>query len=149
MIPFQSKATRLLSALYLRHLTDFIVYAVHKLELSVDEVAIISLVAAENTRSLIDDTNLAFEFGRENDALPTELRRPVSLRFIYSSLGMNRETARRRLNAIVARNLLLKVKGGFVFPPQTGTSDYTSDLRAFVFEKLDDMVAKAAQLRSR
>lgn len=119
----QARATRLLSALYLRHFADFIVHAVHKLKLSVDEVAIISLVAAESTRPLIDETDLAQQFGREVDVMPSEHRRPVSLKFIYSSLGMNRETARRRLNTIVDRGLLLKVNGGFVFPPQTGRAD--------------------------
>lgn len=142
-----TQPTRFLSAIYINHLSDFFTYSVHKLQLSIDEIAIICLVAAQNTRPIVSDKKLKENFGYEKSVLPNEQRLPVNLKFIYSTLGINRETARRRLNNLVDRGFLLKEKGGFIFPEQRDEFDYTRELRTIVTEKLLDLTKQVNKLQ--
>lgn len=142
-----AQPTRFMSAVYLNHLSDFFTYSVHKLQLSVDEVAIICLVAAQNSRALVSDKNAMMHFGFEQAVLPNAQRFPVKLKFIYSTLGLNRETARRRLKNLVDRGLLLKSEGGFIFPEQREEFDYTRELREIITEKLFELTRLVKKLQ--
>lgn len=117
-----------LSALYVRHSADFLTLTIQKFGLSVEEVAIVFLILAENSRNAkrmdieLDDLN------GENAAVSPSRAPPVTLKFIYSSLRINRETARRRLNALSEKGLVLKKNGGYVV---YGTNSLVLDILSY------------------
>lgn len=121
--------TRYIASVLTRGIYEFLVLAVQKLDLSVDEVAIVTLVSAESTRPIVEEAYLTQVFGYEGSALPIIERPPVKLKFIAGSLGMNRETCRRRLIRLVERGFLVKRGGGYIFPEQIEDNDFTEDMR--------------------
>ncbi len=121
--------TRYVSSLTVRFFSEFITTVVSLKGFTLDEIAIISLVATESTRPMVDELGLYRDFAFEDMALPDEQRPAVKLKFIYTSLGINRETARRKLNKLVERGLIVKREDGYIFPEQVGAQDYTSDVR--------------------
>lgn len=134
-------ASRYIASAYIEIFSEFIRFAVHQNHLSVEEVAIICVVAAESTRELRKDPFATRTYGGEGAAMPNEARASVSLKFIHSSLGMSRETTRRRVNALVERGYLRRAGRGVFFPAQTGTDDYTAEMRGFLVRKLKDVNA--------
>jgi len=52
---------------------------------------------------------------------------------------MSRETARRKLERLVRDGSLIRGKGGYTLPAQTGADDFTKELRAFLLEKLTEL----------
>lgn len=103
---------------------------------SVEEIAIITLVAAESTKALSSDKYAREVYGYESNVIPNSERSPLPLKTIYTSLGMNRETARRKVKRLVENGHLLKVERGYIFPQQDGAFDYTSDLRRIVYHRI-------------
>jgi Fic family protein len=146
MLQTPTKPTRFLSALFIGQLTDFVTYAVHKYEMSLEEVLIVCLVASRSTRTIIENNYDSKEFGFENNSLPNKYRSPVKLKHIYTSLGINRETARRRLKHLVGRKFLIKTKEGFIFPQQENENDYTRDIREKLSYYLETFKYKSANL---
>jgi hypothetical protein len=144
----QVQATRYLSALYVQYLTDFTVYLLHKFQLSVEDMTIVCLIAAESTRPLIEDAHLRLEFGFEDKVLPSDYRPPVTLKFIYSSLRMNRETVRRKLKKLVELGFIMKVGRGYVFPAQASEHDFTEELRRFVVNKMATIARHVDQFKN-
>jgi predicted DNA-binding transcriptional regulator len=114
-------------------------FSVEKYGFSVDEIAIICLVASESIRDLRGDAFAARNYGTEDVAFPNEFRKPVSLKFVHVSLGLSRETARRKLESLVERGFLNRGKGGYTHPAQTGSDDYTKELRQFLVRKLVEL----------
>jgi hypothetical protein len=60
---------------------------------------------------------LAGGFAGIDTAPPDELRRPVSVLALSSSLGLPYETIRRHVAKMVAAGQCVRVKGGVVAPP--------------------------------
>lgn len=144
--------TRFLSAVFTRLVSDFIVSAVKINGLKVEEIAIITLVASESIRPLLDNIYTSKTFGFEFEALPDSERTPVSKKFIYESLGINRETLRRRLSKLVERGMLKQVSGGYIFPEQQGDNDYTFKMRSLVtrrFYEISSYLEKAGAIKGR
>lgn len=138
--------TRYIGSILVRGIYEFLVLAVQKLDLSVEEVAIVALVSAESTRPIVEEVYLTQVFGYEGEVLPDLERPPVKLKFIAGSLGMNRETCRRRLIGLVERGFLVKRGGGYIFPQQIGDNDFSEDLRrnlAGKFLELRKYIARA------
>lgn len=128
--------TRYVSSFIVEFISDFMRFSVEKYGFSTEEIAIVCLVASESTRELRQDAFAAKNYGGEQVVFPNGYRTPVSLKFVHVSLGMSRETARRKLENLVARGYLNRGKGGYTLPAQTGADDYTKDLRTFLIDKL-------------
>jgi hypothetical protein len=124
--------TRFVAAAMVSTFADFLKNVVLLKGLSIEDLAIIIVVAAESTKALTSDRNTRNIYGFEHDVIPNSERHPLPLKTIYTSLGLNRETARRKVNGLVERGYLMKVGRGYIFPQQTGQSDYTADLRRIV-----------------
>lgn len=75
-------------------------------------------------------------YGGEKVAIPDEARPSVSLKFIHTSLGMSRETTRRRVIGLVERGYLNRSGRGVYFPAQVGEADYTFELRGFLVRNM-------------
>lgn len=131
--------TRFISAAMVSALTDFIKTVVVLKGFSVEDIAIIALVASESTKALRSDKYSREIYGYETNVIPNSERNPIPLKAIYTSLGLNRETARRKVKGLVEGGHLLKVKGGFIFPQQNAESDYTADLRRIASHRVIDL----------
>jgi biotin operon repressor len=131
--------TRYVASFIIEFISDFLRFSVEKYRFSAEEIAIVCLVAAESTRELRRDAFVAKNYGSEESAFPNGYRAPVSLKFIHVSLGMSRETTRRKLERLARDGYLIRGKGGYTLPAQTGVDDFTKELRAFLLEKLTEL----------
>jgi hypothetical protein len=130
-------ATRYVASFFIEMFSDFMRVAVQQNDLAPDEVIIICLVGAESTREMRKDAFSSRHFGKEDFVLPDSERPPVSLKFIYTSLGMSRETTRRKVAGLVERGFLKRSGRGVILPAQLGEDDYTKELRHFLVRKLE------------
>lgn len=130
------KPTRLLASQFASHTIGLIGQYVRLLDLSIEELAIVILVYAESTRPIREDPYLAARFGYEVRSLPNEYRPAVNLKYIYTSLGLSRETTRRKLEGLVGRGFLTKTECGYVFhQPRPGhelSREFRSALTSFI-----------------
>jgi hypothetical protein len=129
-------ASRYIASFFTELLGEFMRFGIHRYDLTVEEVAIIVLVASESTRELRTDPSAKRIYGGEKLAMPNEVRPSVSLKFINTSLGMSRETTRRRVAGLVERGYLKRSGRGVYLPSQTGEDDSTFELRGFLVRKL-------------
>ena len=139
-------STRYIASFIVEIFAEFMAVAVEKLQLSPEEVAILCVVVSKSTRDLRKDPFVARNFGSEDFAVPDEERPAVSLRMIYTSLGLSRETTRRKVARMVEMGYLKRTAGGVIFPSQTGPNDYTAELRSFLVRKLAVMDAYRSKL---
>jgi hypothetical protein len=130
-------STRYVASFFVEVFSDFMRFAIHQNDLSPEEVAIICLVAAESTRELRRDPFATRTFGAEEAVLPDAARPTVSIKFIHTSLGMSRETARRKVAGLVERGFLNRSGRGVYLPAQVGEDDYTREIRAFLIRKME------------
>lgn len=130
-------ATRYVASFFIEMFSDFMRFAVQQDSLSPDEVAIICLVATESTREMRKDPFATRNFGTEEYVFPDEARPPVSIKFIHTSLGMSRETTRRKVAGLVERGYLKRSGRGVLFPAQHDDDDYTKEIRLFLYRKLE------------
>lgn len=129
-------ASRYIASFFVELLGEFMRFGIHRYNLTVEEVAIVVLVASESTRELRTDPSAARIYGGETSALPNEARPAVSLKFIYTSLGMSRETTRRRVAGLIERGYLKRSGRGVYLPAQTDEDDFTFELRGFLLRKI-------------
>lgn len=134
-------ASRYVGSFFVELFSEFMRFGVQQNNLTIEEVAIICIVASESLRELRKDPFVTRNYGREGAAIPDEARPSVSLKFIHTSLGMSRETARRRVNGLVERGYLKRSGRGVFFPAQVGNNDYTYEIRSFLVRKLKDLNA--------
>lgn len=138
-------ATRYVASFFVEMFSDFMRFAIHQNDLTPDEVAIVCLVAAESTRELRKDSFATRNFSTEDYVFPDAARPSVSIRHIHTSLGMSRETTRRKVAGLVERGFLKRAGHGVYFPAQAGGDDYTREIRLFLTRKLEvlnDYLAK-------
>ncbi|MFM7350560.1 MAG: hypothetical protein ACKO01_13915 [Erythrobacter sp.] len=128
-----------MTSFFVELFAEFLRFGIHQNDLTVEEVAIICVVGAESTRELRKNPFATRTYGGELAAIPNEERPSVSLKFIYTTLGMSRETTRRRVVGLVDRGYLRRSRRGIYFPAQVGESDYTAEMRAFLVRKLRDL----------
>ena len=130
-------STRYIASFIVELFSDFMCFAVKQNDLTPEEVVILCLVASESTREIRKDVFAARHFGGEDFVFPEPERPVVSIKFIHTSLGLSRETTRRKVADLVERGFLKKAKGGVILPAQTGEDDYTKEIRSFLVCKLD------------
>ena len=131
--------TRYVASFVVEFISDFMHFCVEKYGFSIEEMAIIWLVASESTREIRHDAYLLKTYGTEIAAIPDGFRFPVSVKFVCNRLGTSRETTRRKLENLANKGFLTKTKGGYVFPAQTGDADYTKESRDFLALKIGDL----------
>lgn len=134
-----SAATRYIASFIIEIFSDFLRFSVHQNDLSIEEVAIICLVAAESTREVRRNPFATRNFGSEDHVFPDDARPCVSIKYIHTSLGMSRETTRRKVAALVERGFLRRSGAGVMFPAQEGENDQTREIRLFLARKVEVM----------
>lgn len=131
--------TRYIASFVVEFISDFMHFCVGKYDFSIEEIAIVCLVASESTREIRQHAYLLKTYGTEIAAIPDGFRFPVSVKFICNQLGTSRETTRRKLESLANRGFLVKDKGGYTLPAQTGDADYSRELRDFVALKIRNL----------
>jgi hypothetical protein len=104
-------------------------------------------VVRTSTWDMVEEVYLSKEYGYEMKFMPSDERQPTSLKSIYTTLKMSRETARRKVVKIVAGGTLIKVKGGYVFPAQTEDNDLPREVRRAIVENAEHFIEYANRVR--
>lgn len=73
-------------------------------------------VVQANTQHILTDENLMQTYSEAGDAVPDEVRRPVSVHALSVSLGIPYETTRRYVNKLLVEGYCLRVRRGLVVP---------------------------------
>ena len=131
--------TRYVASFVVEFISDFMHFCVEKYGFSIEEIAIICVVASESTREIRHDAYLLKTYGTEIAAIPNDFRFPVSVKFVCNRLGTSRETTRRKLESLANRGFLVRNKGGYTLPAQTDDADYTKELRDFLALKVNNL----------
>jgi len=141
-------ATRLAASHFAKHIGGLIGLAVRKHNISIVDLAIITLLFSESTAPIRDEPYLANRFGFEDRGLPNEYRPVVSLKFIHTSLGLSRETTRRKLERLVERGFITKTTGGYMFHHPQGDKDFAEEFRFNLIQTLEFIVNEAKRPRA-
>lgn len=144
----ESGATRYAASLLTKYVIDLVHFAVHRYDLSIEELAIIALVFTESTRPIREDFALAAQYGLEAQGLPNKQRPAVSLKFVHTKLGMSRETTRRKLERLVNQGFITRLGNSYVFAHPESQQDFTRDLRLYLQAQLKAIVAEADSLEN-
>lgn len=139
-------ASRYISSFFVELFSDFMRVGIRQNDLTVEEVAIICVVVTESTREIRKDPFAVRAFGSEQNFVPEAERPPVSIKFIHTSLGMSRETTRRKVAGLVERGFLKRSGRGVIFPAQTGGGDYTHEIRNYLVRRLEVLNAYLAKM---
>lgn len=66
----------------------------------------------------------------------------INAKSIYLTLGMARETVRRRLKYLESRGFIIKVKNGYAMVPQFGSGDHTENMRKYFFSIINREIVR-------
>ncbi len=80
------------------------------------DTLILLFVAAKNFEGINNSRELTERYSAWSDIPPDAIRQPISRRALAGSIGISVETARRRIEALIRRGLLVEVEGGVIVP---------------------------------
>lgn len=134
---------RLINRLTVAFVLDVI--SIARDELHLLDALLLSTIVQANVAPISRQADLQVAFAGPDEAPPDEMRRPVSINAVATSLGMPFETARRRIRALAARDLCEIGEGGVIVPETVLTSpEYLKNafaayerLRAFYYQLRD------------
>lgn len=78
------------------------------------DILILNAVSAANVAHLLDDPERVDVYWSKGETIPFEVRRPITSLAISESLGLPRETCRRRIKGLVEKGLLERRPGGLM-----------------------------------
>jgi len=78
------------------------------------DILILNAVSAANVAHIIDDPDKVNVYWSQGQTIPFEVRRPITSLAISESLGLPRETCRRRIKGLVEKGLLARQPGGLM-----------------------------------
>jgi hypothetical protein len=124
-----SLAARYLSTFFLGEFIGLIAFSTENLKIDGTDLQILACLVHFSSWQAINE-------GIDNGTISTEnfdpeqiAHKPVNAKSIYLTLGMSRETVRRRLIDLESRGVFQKVEGGYIFPVQRGDADFSRDIR--------------------
>ncbi len=82
------------------------------------DMLILNAIGAANVGHLRDRQDLTADYQSADTPLPIEMKRPITSLAISESLGLPRETTRRRVAGLVKAGLLMRQKGGLIAIPE-------------------------------
>lgn len=105
---------------------------------------LLSTIVQANVARIALDRDLALAYGTPDTVPPDEMRRPISVHAVSTSLQLPFETVRRRIAALARAGLCRTVPGGVIVPAEAAnTADYRRNslaayerTRGFYFELL-------------
>ena len=127
-----SLAARYLSTFFLGEFIGLIAFCTDKLKIDGVDMQILACIAHFSSWQAINE-------GIDNGTISTEnfdpaqiVHKPVNAKSIYLTLGLSRETVRRRLIFLESSGIFQKVDGGYIFPVQSGDADFSRDIRVYM-----------------
>ena len=127
-----SLAARHLSTFFLGEFVGLTAFCTDKLMIDGADLQILACIAHFSSGQAINERIDNGTLSTDNFDPAQIVHRPVNAKSIYLSLGMSRETVRRRLVYLTSRGLFEKVDGGYIFPDQQGGSDFSRDIRIYM-----------------
>lgn len=127
-----SLAARYLSSFFLGEFVGLIGFCTDKLKIDGLDLQIVACIAHLSSWASINE---GIEDGTisMDDFDPAQIvHKPINAKSIYLTLGMSRETVRRRLVYLTSRGLFERVDGGYIFPVQRGDADRSRDIRQYM-----------------
>jgi DeoR/GlpR family transcriptional regulator of sugar metabolism len=114
---------RLTNRLAMAYLLDAI--AVFRGEEHLLDALLISAISQANVAPITRQADLQVAYAAPEAPPPDDMRRPVSINALATSLGLPFETVRRRVRGLLAREVCLSADGGVIVPTSVVTSpDY-------------------------
>lgn len=127
-----SLIARYMSTFFLGEFIALTAFCTDKLKIDGADLQILACIVHFSSWQAIND-------GIDNGTISTEnfdpaqiVHKPVNAKSIYLTLGMSRETVRRRLIFLQTRGIFEKVDGGYIFPVQRGDADFSRDIRVYI-----------------
>lgn len=139
---------RITNRLALRYVLDVI--AIARGDRHLLDNLLITTITQANVSTISRRADLQVTYAGEAEAPPDDMRRPVSINAVATSLGLPFETTRRRIKGLARQGLCRIVDGGVIVPTEILTSaEYLQNaykayerLRAFYYELRDlDLLA--------
>jgi hypothetical protein len=127
-----SLSARYLSSFFLGEFVGLIAFCTDRLKIDGTDLQIVACIAHLSSWGAINE-------GIDNGTISTDnfdpnqiVHKPINAKSIYLTLGMSRETVRRRLVYLTSRGLFEKVEDGYIFPVQRGEADRSRDIRQYM-----------------
>ncbi len=141
-----SLAARYLSTFFLGEFIGLTAFCTDKLKIDGADLQILACIAHFSSWQAINE-------GIDNGTISTEnfnpdqiVHKPVNAKSIYLTLGMSRETVRRRLIYLESPGVFQKVEGGYIFPVQRGDADFSRDIRVYMLGMAKRMQQRLNQM---
>lgn len=134
---------RIINRLAVRYLLDVI--AIARGDRHLLDTLLLSTIVQANVSTIGRRADLQVAYAAADEAPPDEMRRPVSINALASSLSLPFETTRRRVRSLAQRGFCRIVEGGVIVPTEILLSaEYLQNavnayerLRAFYYELRD------------
>jgi hypothetical protein len=123
---------RYMSTFFLGEFIGLTAFCTDKLKIDGADLQILACIAHFSSWQAINEGIANGTISAENFDPAQIVYRPVNAKTIYLTLGMSRETVRRRLIFLESRGIFEKVDGGYIFPVQRGDADFTRDIRVYI-----------------
>jgi hypothetical protein len=133
--------TRLAGVFAAEFICTFMIEARILLKLDYDEILIASFIVSRSLNDVSNNKYDAQTYGFEDKALPEIERIAITMKEIVSGLEIPRETL-RKLDSLINKGVILKIKGGYIFPPQIGSADISSEFRNIIEISLQKLTNK-------
>lgn len=127
-----SLAARYLSTFFLGEFIGLTAFCTEKLKIDGADLQILASLVHFSSWQAINEGIDNGTISAENFDPAQIVHKPVNAKSIYLTLGMSRETVRRRLVYMTSRGLFEKVDGGYIFPVQRGDADFSRDIRLYM-----------------
>jgi hypothetical protein len=134
--------TRLAGVFAAEFICTFMIEARILLKLDYDEILIASFIVSRSLNDVSNNKYDAQTYGFEDKALPEIERIAITMKEIVSGLEIPRQTLRRKLDSLINKGVILKIKGGYIFPPQIGSADISSEFRKIIEISLQKLINK-------
>lgn len=141
-----SLTARYLSTFFLGEFIGLTAFCTDKFKIDGADLQILACIAHFSSWQAINE-------GIDNGTISTEnfdpaqiVHKPVNAKSIYLTLGMSRETVRRRLIFLESSGIFEKVDGGYIFPVQRGDADFSRDIRVYMLGMAKRMQQRLNQM---
>ena len=123
---------RYMSTFFLDEFIGLTAFFTDKLKIDGADLQILACIAHFSSWQAINEGIDNGTISAENFDPAQIVHKPVNAKSIYLTLGMSRETVRRRLIFLEARGIFERVDGGYIFPVQRGDADFSRDIRVYI-----------------
>lgn len=121
---------RVVSRASMDFLVSFVSTAVHQTNRDLIDILILMTVSVSNVAHLNQNSKVEIsrQYAGVHEPEPDEERRPVSRMQVADTLGIHRETARRRINALIEDGALIQTPEGLLASYETQNAERSLSL---------------------